>query len=627
MALDPTITDALFKTGMKVLKDSIVPALGKKLSSLNISIDNEYGSHIKYSLEKCQKVRTILNRDRPIQLMDLYVGTKFKCGDKLYDDYSAIDEIRKNKRVLVTGTGGGGKTMFMKYLWCSLFESPRGSVPLFIELRNFNGPNKDSFISFIFRSVNTSKRGNINQFQKQVEQGLFSIILDGFDEISEEHKDACEQAILEFGARAPESIIVVSGRPDERFSGWTLFHELRVQPLDKTTVIKLINKLDFDIAIKRKFVSRIKKDLYERHSDFLSNPLLSTMMLLTFDQFADIPDKIHLFYDQAFHTLFSKHDATKEGFKRKTATGLSIDIFKSIISLFCLVSYHAQIYEFDDSSAIEIMKQALRLAKKKTKPDNLLKDMIESVCILQRDGLSLTFTHRSFQEFFCANALINVVPTEIKQLMPGVLAGRQSDNVLRMCWEMNRELIESNLVIPNLTSVCRRIESVKSKEPILRYMESACGYFVCRVDSKQISRLLPVSTDDEFLLFEHMYPLYGQLCQMYMSESTDERNNNHRVIESVIERNISERKIEQNILIDAPIPPFYIKLIVEGAPDYCPFEDGLPVISATLPDLNKTSLRKKSSLLIDAALFLNFHFRKKTKSKIKTIEQIFFKAK
>jgi hypothetical protein len=28
------------------------------------------------------------------------------------------------------------------------------------------------------------------------------------------------------------------------------------------------------------------------------------MMLLTFDQFADIPEKIHLFYEQAFETLF-----------------------------------------------------------------------------------------------------------------------------------------------------------------------------------------------------------------------------------------------------------------------------------------------------------------------------------
>ena len=41
------------------------------------------------------------------------------------------------------------------------------------------------------------------------------------------------------------------------------------------------------------------------------------MMLMTFDEFAEIPSKMHVFYEQAFNVLYNKHDATKASFKLK----------------------------------------------------------------------------------------------------------------------------------------------------------------------------------------------------------------------------------------------------------------------------------------------------------------------
>ena len=73
--------------------------------------------------------------------------------------------------------------------------------------------------------------------------------------------------------------------------------------IGKSTTIKEI--------FQQKFIDNVKKHLYDKHKSFLSNPLLTTMMLLTFDQFAEIPEKMFLFYEQAFDTLFLKHDATK----------------------------------------------------------------------------------------------------------------------------------------------------------------------------------------------------------------------------------------------------------------------------------------------------------------------------
>lgn len=131
------------------------------------------------------------------------------------------------------------------------------------------------------------------------------------------------------------------------------------------------------------------------------------MMLLTFDQFADIPEKVYLFYEQAFDTLFAKHDATKEAYKRKTYTGLSIDIFKKTLAYFCLASYYDQKHQFTDSEVREYINKSIKMMNYDIKTEDFLKDLRESVCILQKDGLYWIFTHRSFQEYFSAYCLGN----------------------------------------------------------------------------------------------------------------------------------------------------------------------------------------------------------------------------
>ena len=112
---------------------------------------------------------------------------------------------------------------------------------------------------------------------------------------------------------------------------------------------------------ERKFLCSHKKDLWRKHESFLSSPLLATMMLMTFSQFADIPNKVHLFYDQAFDTLFYKHDAVKELYQRKMYTNLTGDIFRKFFSLFCLVSYYDQIFEFSDEEVRKYIKKGIEI--------------------------------------------------------------------------------------------------------------------------------------------------------------------------------------------------------------------------------------------------------------------------
>jgi hypothetical protein len=227
----------------------------------------------------------------------------------------------------------------------------------------------------------------------------------------------------------------------------------------KEQVLELLRKLDYDMDVKKKFISEIKKHLFERHKSFLSNPLLATMMLLTFEQFAQIPDKMHVFYEQAFDTLYLKHDALKASYKRQTYTNLSIDDFKRLFSTFCLITYFEQAFSFDETLIREYLKRSVEISKIGVEVDSLLRDLLESVCLIQRDGIYYNFSHRSFQEYFCAYFISRSSDSEAYRAAEK-LAHRVEDNVLAMLKDINQDLLEEHWILPRLDNICEAIEKV-----------------------------------------------------------------------------------------------------------------------------------------------------------------------
>ena len=136
--------------------------------------------------------------------------------------------------------------------------------------------------SFIFHSIiPTNEKIDIESFQSWISHGRFSFILDGFDEVAADKRDKVQEQILKLCTKSNNNIVIVSGRPDDRFSSWQEFSVFRVEPLDKQQVIQLIERIDFDLSVKKKFTEAVERNLYVKHRDFLSSPLLASMMLLT----------------------------------------------------------------------------------------------------------------------------------------------------------------------------------------------------------------------------------------------------------------------------------------------------------------------------------------------------------
>lgn len=503
----------------KRMISSLGGAINAQLREIVTNLKTNFGPHLEITYDRCTKIKTLISRDEPVTLLAEYVPLRFRCQNAEYDDNSTIEEIRKRKRVVISGTGGGGKTIFTKYLWIALFEKPNGRVPIFIELRRLNdvGESDDSLLTFVYHTV-VASHSNVTRetFNKGISSGLFAFIFDGFDEVAIEQKAEIERQLLSLASNNPECIVVVSGRPDEAFDSWQLFSNFQTQPLSKDLVVKLINKLNFDKQTKKKFITRVKQDLYEKHVSFLSTPLLATLMLLTFDQFADIPEKVHLFYEQAFETMFARHDAMKETFKRDMHTGLSIDVFKRHFSYFCLVSYHDQKFEFTEEEFREYLKRGLKIEGAEVDLDKFIRDLRESVCVVQRDGLKLVFTHRSFQEFFAAYCLSRLERKHFNKIVDAI-ANRRSDTVLQMLYDMNEERLTTEYIVPAIDDYFLRYESASEASAIWRY---CYGIKPCRpmVSYERAPRRLELS-------YNNRVAIRSVVEALFVKQSADERLN------------------------------------------------------------------------------------------------------
>ena len=191
-------------------------------------------------------------------------------------------------------------------------------------------------------------------------------------------------------------------------------------------------------------------------------------MLLTYEEFAEIPDRMHSFYSQAFDTLYQKHDALKSQYIRETKTGFKRELFKRCCAAFCVTSYLEEKFVFSESAASHFAAAALKYLKQSedgisanVSPECVVQDLEKCVCMLQPDGLDLTFVHRSFQEYFAAYFAANYHDPRFKSLLDR-FSRRFSDTAVTMTFDMARAKTESEWIAPTIARYREQLAEMKT---------------------------------------------------------------------------------------------------------------------------------------------------------------------
>jgi hypothetical protein len=494
----------------------------------------DLSAYLTSTITRCSQIKTpIINRDSPTYLPDIYVHTKLSLKNKTYEDDEFIAQLPALQSIVVAGSAGSGKSMFMRYLFLSLCERGYGRIPIFVELRNLNNFAVKELSAYIYYSiVGTGGVLTQDQFDAGLKNGAFSVILDGFDEIDVDQRKLIESQILQFREKYNDILLIVSSRPDpeNRFGSWSRFHVANVRPMDQTQVVELIKRIDYDSKIKREFVKGVKDGRFNSHESFISNPLLCIMMLVTFSQTGHIPDKRHIFYEQAFDALFFLHDSAKEGvYRRKTYAQLPIDEFRNCLSSFCIVSYAKEKFSFSHGELRDFITQAFKIEKKEVKQQDFMNDLIESTCLLQMEGTEYIFTHRSFQEYFSAFFIARSPASNLPRLLDQ-FSRRREDDVVAMAFAMNRHLLEREWILPRLHEFIVAASGLDVEKDTIGYITSLFGPFTLRVMAGKAGEFYyqePLPNASVWLAISDLYK--ERFIPLFRWVEKQRRNEVHRV--------------------------------------------------------------------------------------------------
>lgn len=357
-------------------------------------------SSLSDKIIKVTKVKTIYKGDDSIDLHEFYVPTRI---EDINISIKFVTDISRQSIVL-QGTVGQGKSIFMRYLTSQ--EAKQGErIPLFYELRRLD--DNETLTSALSKQINNwITEFKESDFDRVAKTGKLALFLDGFDEVPHDKVKNLLNEIEGWCERYSNMQIVISSRPeaDIQLSNYLKVFKLSEYRFYEQSLLidKLVEESESKILLKQAI-----KDSNTEIQELLQTPLMVTLFVMNYRGSLEIPTNQHDFYKNLFTILISRHDKTKPGFKREANSSLNEVQLQEVFEEFCFVTFSMDILVFDDSKAIEVIKECLENQNMDDNPRMVLKDLSKNVCLILKDGLDYTFIHKSIQEFYYASFVYN----------------------------------------------------------------------------------------------------------------------------------------------------------------------------------------------------------------------------
>lgn len=454
---------------------------------------------------KYNEIKTLLYNDQPKSFYSFYVCNNIQrripVQSRVGSSYRTVtiqdatsDALADCSRfVILSGTGGLGKSMMLRHLLLDAIEryDKNEIVPLFIALKDFDD-TAGALFDYAFSKLDGYGTGIMKpQFESLLADGKCLLLFDGLDEIGTKHGGRFEKELETFTDRYPNNRYVISSRPYRSFVPYSRFTLLFLQPFSKAQAIQLIDKLEFrpdEPTIKAKFRTELEQTLYWSHKEFTENPLLLTIMLMTFEQFAEVPSKMHIFYREAFVALSQKHDASKGAYKRTLRTGLTADKFADYFTEFCSRSYHDEKFELSEPEFAEYyykLKERDKAGDDSTSAEDFLYDLCSNMCLMFFESGKYHFTHRSFQEYFCASYFSKQKDKNLRAI-GNFFEKRRSrnfgDKTFVMLYDMIPDKIDEYVFLPFLSDLFKECDEADGYWTFLEIMYPRLCYEIGETD-------------------------------------------------------------------------------------------------------------------------------------------------
>lgn len=373
-----------------------------------IPMEDHFSEYFHRTYKRLSVINTLVFNNSQQLLKDIYIPlTLIKDREREKEFRYKIDEypqdlINEYEKILVTDTAGMGKSTLMKRLFLDVIDKKHG-IPILVELRRLS--KGKTIIKEIQEQLNSiAKEFESDLLSELIMEGGFIFILDGYDEISLSDREIVTADIQNFIAKSTGNKFMLTSRPESALSSFGDFQEFKIAPLNKKEAYELLRKYDKQGTVSTLLTKKLDETDMQSVEEFLSNPLLVSLLFTAFQHKQAIPFKKYLFYRQVYDANFESHDLTKgDSYTHDKYSKLEIDDFHRVLRYIGYSCMKNQKIEFTKDEILALISNGKSFCVGlKFNESDFFKDLLITVPLFAQDGNYYKWAHKSLQEYFAA---------------------------------------------------------------------------------------------------------------------------------------------------------------------------------------------------------------------------------
>ncbi|MBW4638553.1 MAG: NACHT domain-containing NTPase [Gloeocapsa sp. UFS-A4-WI-NPMV-4B04] len=330
-----------------------------------------------------------------------------------------LTAVENYSKLMVLGKPGVGKTTFLKYLALQyiLDEFGNNKIPLFITLKDYaeaeNQPSLLIYINQLFQRYNVADE----QTLELLKHGRAIILLDGLDEVKQEHSSHILQQIHDFCQQFDQNQFVITCRIAGREYSFEHFTEVEVADFDIQQITSFAIKWFAltDLVKSNKFIQKLKEN--EPLQELATNPLLLTLLCLVFEESAEFPSSRSQLYKEGLNLLLRKWDANQNIERFQVYKNLSVHHKQDLLSQIALKTFERCEYFFRQKEIEQHISDYIRhlpginndLETLQIDSKAVLKSIeCQHGLLVERARFIYSFSHLTFQEYFTTRQIVGI---------------------------------------------------------------------------------------------------------------------------------------------------------------------------------------------------------------------------